>query len=148
MYDKFENFMFDFALERDPSDYWYDCAILEAADILREFNESDWELLLEGLKHKDVFWQKRLVECLGDLHVSHELEVILRVINQNDEDLLIACIDALRLLDLSELGERNKEDLLLRVGCLLDEASPPVKEVLENFVEKLKSKGLGPLGAS
>ena len=139
MYDKFENCIFDFSLERDPGDYWYDCAILEAADILRGFGKNDWELLLKQLEFKSIFWKKRLVECLGELNVSQELEIILSVINTSDEDLLVACIDALRLLDLSKLGERKKEELSLRVACLLTEASPPMKRVLESFIEKLKN---------
>jgi len=139
MYSAFENCIFDFALSRDPGDYWYDCVILEASDILRKFDKGDWELLLKELKNKDNFWKKRLVECLGDLHVAYEFEVILRIINTGDEDLFISCIDALRLLDLSGLGGRDKEELLLRVLFLLDEASPPVKEILGGFARKLKS---------
>lgn len=79
------------------------------------------------------------MECLGDLHVAYEVEVILRILNTSDENLLISCFDALRLVDLSKLGRREQEDLLLRVSSLLDEASPPVREILENFCEKLKS---------
>ncbi|WP_430317821.1 hypothetical protein [Pseudomonas nitroreducens] len=83
--------------------------------------------------------KKRLVECLGDLHVAYEFEVILHIINTSDEDLLVSCIDALRLLDLSKLGRRDQEELLLRVSFLLNEASPPVREILESFSGKLKS---------
>lgn len=139
MYNNFDSCIFDFALERDPGDYWYDCAILEASDILRRFDKGDWARLLKELKNKDVFWKKRLVECLGDLHVAYELEVILHIINTSDEDLLVSCIDALRLLDLSKLGRRDQEELLLRVSFLLNEASPPVREMLESFSGKLKS---------
>lgn len=139
MYNNFDSCIFDFALERDPGDYWYDCAVLEASDILRRFDKGDWARLLKELKNKDVFWKKRLVECLGDLHVAYELEVILRIINTSDEDLLVSCIDALRLLDLSKLGRRDQEELLLRVSFLLNEASPPVREILESFSGKLKS---------
>lgn len=139
MYNNFDSCIFDFALERDPGDYWYDCAILEASDILRRFDKGDWARLLKELKNKDVFWKKRLVECLGDLHVAYELEVILHIINTSDADLLVSCIDALRLLDLSKLGRRDQEELLLRVSFLLNEASPPVREILESFSGKLKS---------
>jgi hypothetical protein len=93
---------------------------------------------LNELKSKDNFWKKRLVECLGDLHVAYELEVILRVIDTSDEDLFISCIDSLRLLDLSGLGKHDQEALLLRISFLLDETSPPVRKILEKFSEKLK----------
>lgn len=75
---------------------------------------------------------------MGDLHVAYELEVILSVINTSDEDLFISCIDALRLLDLSKLGRRDQEELLRKVLLLLDEASPPVKEILEEVARKLR----------
>lgn len=139
MYSDFESCIFDFALERNPGDYWYDCAILEASSILRKFDKGDWARLLIELESKGDFWKKRLVECLGDLHVAYEVEVILRILNTSDEDLLISCFDALRLVDLSKLERREQEDLLLRVSSLLDEASPPVRGILENLCEKLKS---------
>lgn len=59
MYNNFDSCIFDFALERDPGDYWYDCAILEASDILRRFDKGDWARLLKELKNKDVFWKKK-----------------------------------------------------------------------------------------
>ena len=93
MYNKFDVCVSDFSKESESGDYWYDCAILEATEILKEFNNNDWELLLTQLKLKPIFWQKRLVECLGDLHNSHELEVLLNIINTNNEDLFISCVD-------------------------------------------------------
>lgn len=58
MYNSFEGCIVDFSLEQDSGDYWYDCAVLEASDILREFDRSDWVLLLEGLARKSIFWKK------------------------------------------------------------------------------------------
>ncbi|MFV3329997.1 hypothetical protein ACNFIA_03565 [Pseudomonas sp. NY15437] len=139
MYSDFEYCISDFTLERDPGDYWYDCAILEASDILRKFDKGDWSRLLIDLGGKNDLWKKRLVECLGDLHVAYEVEVILCIINTSDEDLLISCFDALRLVDLSKLARWEQEYLLLRVYSLLDEASSPVRAILDNFCEKLNS---------
>ncbi|MGX5726975.1 hypothetical protein ACWKWZ_18215 [Metapseudomonas otitidis] len=139
MYSSFERCILDFSLERDPGDYWYDCAVLEASDILRNFEESDWVLLLDELERKDIFWKKRLVECLGDLNVEYEIEVILSVINTDDEDLLVSCVDSLRFLDLSRLDVSSKEKLSLKARLLLGKASPPVQLILESFFEKLKN---------
>ncbi|OCG21473.1 MULTISPECIES: hypothetical protein [unclassified Gilliamella] len=137
MYNKFDVCISDFSHESEPGDYWYDCAILEATEILNKFNNNDWELLLAQLKFKPIFWQKRLVECLGDLHNSHELEVLLKIINTSNENLFISCIDSLRLLDLSNLDNSKKELLLLKIDILLQNASSPVKRVLEEFIKKL-----------
>lgn len=137
MYNKFDVCISDFSYESDPSDYWYDCAILEATEILNKFNNNDWELLLSQIKLKPIFWQKRLVECLGDLHNSYELDVLLNIINTNCEELFISCVDSLRLLDLSNLDKSKKKSLLLKIDILLQNASSPVKSVLQELIKKL-----------
>lgn len=137
MYNKFDVCISDFSYESDPSDYWYDCAILEATEILNKFNNNDWELLLSQIKLKPIFWQKRLVECLGDLHNSYELDVLLNIINTNFEELFISCVDSLRLLDLSNLDKSKKKSLLLKIDILLQNASSPVKSVLQELIKKL-----------
>lgn len=137
MYNKFDVCISDFSHESDPSDYWYDCAILEATEMLNKFNNNDWELLLSQIKLKPIFWQKRLVECLGDLHNSHELDVLLNIINTNSEELFISCIDSLRLLDLSNLDKSEKKSILFKIDILLQNASSPVKSVLEELIKKL-----------
>lgn len=136
MYNKFEVCIFDFSHESEPGDYWYDCAIVEATEILKEFNDDDWEVLLKRLELKSLFWKKRLVECLGDLHNPYELEVILHLINIDDEDLFVTCIDSLRFLNLSVLSKSKKEKFLSHVKPLSEKASPPIKKILEEFIIK------------
>lgn len=58
------------------------------------------------------------MECMGDLNIEYEFEVILCIINTDDEGLLVSCIDALRLLGLSKLDGRDKEELLLKAKLL------------------------------
>jgi hypothetical protein len=137
MYKIFDNCISDFIYEREASDYWYDCAILESTKILKQFNDNDWLLLLSNLKDKSIFWKKRLIECLGDLHNKYELEVILEIIDTSDEDLFVSCVDSLRLLDLTSLNNLQKEKLLLKSQVCLKKASPPVKLVLEEIIKKL-----------
>ncbi|MEN4976596.1 hypothetical protein ABEI05_00545 [Erwinia billingiae] len=136
MYNKFEVCIFDFSHEREPGDYWYDCAVVEATEILKQFNDDDWEMLLKQLKYKSLFWQKRLVECLGDLHNTYELEVILNLINIEDEDLFVTCIDSLRFLNLSLLSKSKREQFLSQVKPLSEKSSPPIKRILEEFIKK------------
>jgi len=59
MYNKFDSCISDFSYESEPGDYWYDCAILESTEILKQFDNNDWDLLLKQLNSKSVFWQKR-----------------------------------------------------------------------------------------
>lgn len=137
MYDQFDACIFDFSLEREPGDYWYDCAILESTEILRKFGRNDWEILLSQIKLKSLFWKKRLIECLGDLHTPYELKVILSVIDSGDKDLFIDCVDSLRSLDLSEIRKDEKDILLYEAKCLLNEVVSPVKDILEDLINKI-----------
>ena len=93
MYNKFDTCISDFSHESEPSDYWYDCAILESTEILKQFDDNDWDLLLKQLAFKSLFWQKRLVECLGDLHNTYELEIILDLINTSEHNKFKKCVD-------------------------------------------------------
>ncbi|MFV0548467.1 MAG: hypothetical protein ACK5M5_07095 [Limnobaculum xujianqingii] len=136
MYNEFNLCISDFSHEISSEDYWYDCGILEAAELLNKFDENDWEMLIEQLKHKSILWQKRLVECLGDLHSPYELNVILELINTEDEDLFVTCIDSLRCLDLSKLNQDTKKQLLTSADLLIEKAMLPVKKVLEEFIKK------------
>lgn len=137
MYYKFDACLHDFSFARHPGDYWYDCAILEASDILKEFDESDWGLLLRKIRLKPLFWQKRFIECLGDIHSPYDLDAILIVIDTDDKDVFLDCADSLRLLKLSELSEYRKEQLLTKISLLLGTSSPPERKILEAFVNRL-----------
>ncbi len=137
MYNKFDTCISDFSHESEPGDYWYDCAILESTEILKQFDNNDWDLLLKQLNSKPVFWQKRLVECLDDLHNPYELEIILDLINTDDDDLFITCVDSLRFLNLSSLDNLKKDWLLSKIETLLGKASPPVKRILEGLIVKI-----------
>lgn len=138
MYNKFDNCISDFSQESEPGDYWYDCAILESTEILKQFSDNDWNLLLKQLNVKSLFWQKRLIECLGDLHNPYELEVILEIINTSDKDLFITCVDSLRFLDLAILDNSKKKQLLSKIEVLLEKSSAPVKQILAEFIKKAK----------
>lgn len=52
-----------------------------------------------------MFWKIRLVECLGDLNNSYELEVILYLINTDDNNLFYSCLDSLRSMEICSLAE-------------------------------------------
>lgn len=117
-------------------DYWYDDALFICEEILGGFSKYDWEVLLKSMSNETNEWKKRLVECLGDIHNSYELKVILELINTDNEELMIACIDSLRSVDLSKLDKSIKKQLQGKINKLLIIATPPVKKVLEDFLQK------------
>ncbi|CBA34654.1 hypothetical protein ACMSX5_003204 [Cronobacter turicensis] len=55
MYKKFDLCISDFSDDISPGDYWYDCAIIEASEILNHFNKSDWGSLFDNLSDKIFF---------------------------------------------------------------------------------------------
>lgn len=136
MLDKLNTCIFDFSHESEPGDYWYDCAILEAIEILKQFSQKDWDLLLKQLNFQSLFWKKRLVECLGDLQNQYELKVILSIICTENEDLFITCIDALRGLDLSCLDSEKKQLLQRTQAILKATISLSSKRILTEFLYK------------
>ncbi len=60
----------------------------------------------------------RLVECLGDLDNTYELAVILALIEINDNDLIISCIDALRTINVDSLSENEFERINDRLSSI------------------------------
>lgn len=140
MYKEFDLCITDFSNDNEPGDYWYDCAVIESAEILSKFNESDWTCLFNELTHKSIFWKTRLVECLGDLKNNHEINIILSLIDTDNYDLFISCVDSLRSIDICGLSEDDLGKINDKIYHLEKNASLPVKSILESFSRKFKSK--------
>ncbi|MCJ2385087.1 hypothetical protein ACL36S_01720 [Lactiplantibacillus plantarum] len=96
-------------------DYWYDEALFICEELLEKFSDDDWEKLIEESSKESDEWKKRLVECLGYLHNSYELRIILNFINTDNKDLFIACVDSLRSMDLDDLDKNIKMKLINEV---------------------------------
>ncbi|MBJ2118271.1 MULTISPECIES: hypothetical protein [Proteus] len=140
MYKEFDLCITDFSNDNEPGDYWYDCAVVESAEILSKFKEPDWVCLFNELAHKSIFWKTRLVECLGDLKNSHELDIILALIDTDNYDLFISCVDSLRSMDICDLSEDDLGKINDKIYHLEQSASLPVKSILESFSRKFKCK--------
>ena len=140
MYKEFDLCISDFSNDNEPGDYWYDCGVVESTEILSKFNESDWACLFNELSNKSIFWKTRLVECLGDLKNSHELNIILKLIDTENYDLFISCIDSLRSMDICSLSEDDLDKVSGKIYHLKSNASLPAKSILDSFSHKFKSK--------
>lgn len=117
-------------------DYWYDDALFICEDILKEFSDKEWNELLSVIPNETVTWRIRLAECLGDIHSPFELQCIMKMINSENNDLLVACVDSLRDMDISLLKETDKIEIMNQVKSLMEESSPPIKKVFEIFLKK------------
>lgn len=119
-------------------DYWYDEALTICMDILKEFSDVEWIELLNKIPNANVVWKIRLAECLDDICSPYDLQCIIKMINTNNNDLFVACVDALRCMDISYLKETDKNEIINQINLLMEDSSPPVKKVLESFLEKCK----------
>ena len=77
MYDKLEKYLLGYL----PSNYWYDEGVDIAQDIISNFTDDDWKLLLERLSKQDIEWKKKLAYCLYDDNNKYELLVLLELLN-------------------------------------------------------------------
>ncbi|EMA1803222.1 hypothetical protein ACTV1L_003365 [Cronobacter turicensis] len=139
MYKKFDLYISDFSDDIRPGDYWYDCAIVEASEILNQFKELDWGCLFDNLNYKNIFWKIRLAECLGGLNNPCEVKIILELIKTDDPDLFVSCIDSLRTIDLSRLTKDELDNINDKISFAKENASLPVRCVLEAFTRKFIS---------
>jgi len=117
-------------------DYWYDDALFICQDILKEFSDDSWMELLKAISNESERWRIRLAECMGDNQSPYEFQCIMKMIHIDNNDLFLACIDALRGMDLSFLQAVDKEEIKNQVKLLMEESSPPAKKVFQDFLEK------------
>ena len=77
MYDKLKKYLLGYL----PENYWYDEGVDIARDIISNFTENDWKLLLEQLSEQNIEWKKKLAYCLYDDSNKYELLVLLELLN-------------------------------------------------------------------
>lgn len=119
-------------------DYWYDSAINICEDIIQIFSENDWIQLWSALPHKNEQWNVRLIECLGSISNLWAIKCILKLTKEESKNIFIACVDALRDVNLdSELGDI--QNLVLRAKKMLElgNESKMNKMVLMAFIKSV-----------
>ena len=125
-------------LEETTVDSWYDDGFSIAQDILKQFSSDDWENLNNEVLNKDLDWQKKLVYCLDNQIIEEELNIIIKLIIIDDEELFEMCIDALRAFE-NELGHsfiKKNPQIIVEVKKRMNTVGNVGKKILENFLEK------------
>lgn len=125
-------------LEETTVDSWYDDGFSIAQDILKQFSSDDWGKLNNEVLNKGLDWQKKLVYCLDNQIIEEELNIILKLINIDDEELFEMCIDALRAFD-NELGHsfiKKNPQIIVEVEKRMKNVGTVGKKILENFLGK------------
>lgn len=137
MYKELDKFL----SEETTVDSWYDDGFSIAQDMLSQFSGSDWKELSYCVLSKPLEWQKKLIYCLDNEIIDEELNIIIKLISVNDDELFEMCVDALRAFN-NELGHnyvKANPDIIKMVEDKMLNSGNATKRVLEDFLAKFAS---------
>lgn len=136
MFEKLDSYLLDFINEDSSEDFWYDYAYMQAQELLNNFTQSDWEEMYKHIDTKSDLWKIRVVYCIDEDAGMNGFTFLLSLMNDSD-DVVEYTLDSLRSFDSEEYKSLiNSDDILkMKAQNLLENASPPVKKMLENFLK-------------
>ncbi|MBC2061881.1 hypothetical protein IBB80_10080 [Listeria marthii] len=139
MFEKLDIYLLDFINENSSEDFWCDYAYLQAQELLNNFTQSDWAELHQNIVTKSDLWKIRVAYCIDEDMGMNGFEFLLSLMNDSD-DVAECTIDSLRSFDSDEYKNIIHSDRMLKIKTqkLLEDASLPVKRVLEAFLQQNK----------
>ena len=117
-------------------DAWYDDGFLVAQDIMNNFVAEDWKRLGEEVLSKDIEWQKKRAYCIDNQLIEEELNIICKLLQVKNDELLEMCVDSLRSFD-NEVGHlyiKNNPQIIQMVKSRIKNAGTIEKIILEKFL--------------
>ena len=137
MFDEFDKYIFEFAVEDFAVDYWYDEGVDIAENMLCEFKENDWKTLLEAVSERTIEWQKRVAYCMHDKSNLNQLKVLLSLVETDDAELFEIVVDSLREFTSEESLNLIQADsrIVSRIEVLLPKVGCVTKRVFEEFLK-------------
>lgn len=125
--------------ENSSDNYFYDDEFMYVQELLQGFSDNDWEKLFQSVKIKEDKYKIRLVYCIDDDFGMSGLNLLFSLLDENDE-VVEYVIDSLRSFNATEYKEliKSNNQIIEKAESLLKNASPPVKKVLEAFLEQNK----------
>ena len=117
-------------------DAWYDDGFLVAQDIMNNFVAEDWKRLGEEVLSKDIEWQKKLAYCIDNQLIEEELNIICKLLQVKNDELLEMCVDSLRSFD-NEVGHlyiKNNPQIIQMVKSRIKNAGTIEKIILEKLL--------------
>ncbi|WP_310552054.1 hypothetical protein [Paenibacillus glufosinatiresistens] len=137
MFTEFDDYLSGYFTD----DYWYDEGFSIAQEMLLQFTPPDWEKLSNCMLNKPIEWQRKLAYGLHNESSMNELNVLLRLLGTDDEELFELCIDALRSFTSTE-GKKlilKNPSIQQRIYQLIPNLGDATKKVYEDFLEKIQS---------
>lgn len=137
-YHGFMEFMKPFLNGENSEDYWYDLAAEQAARLLDSFSEEDWESMIRNIGSQSMEFRKKLAYCFDDPANGYELELLLMLLDTEDRELFITCVDSLRSFVTEESADAVKKRIPMeRFQYFMGEFGDVEKKVAENFLGKI-----------
>lgn len=139
MFDEFDKYILEFAGEDFAVDYWYDEGAGIAENMLYEFDDDDWKILLETVHERTIEWQKRLAYCMHDGSDLNQLRVLLRLVDTDDSELFEIVVDSLRGFTSEESINliQNDTQIVSKIKELLPKVGDATKMVFQEFFRNI-----------
>lgn len=125
----------EFLSEQCTEDSWYDDGFIYAQQLLNDFTDKDWEEIFRETTYKEDKWKIKLAYCIDDNLGINGLNLLLSLIDEKKE-VVEYVIDSLRSFNTNQYHEliRNTS-IVSKAKSLLENATPPVKQVLKQFIK-------------
>jgi len=139
VFEKLDSYLLDFVNENSSEDFWYDYAYMQAQELLNNFTQSDWEKMYQNIDVKSDLWKIRVAYCIDEDTGMSGFKFLLSLMN-DDDNVVEYAIDSLRSFDSEEYKNIITSDSMLKTKTqkLLENASLPVKRMLEAFLQQNK----------
>lgn len=135
MYNELDKYLLGYL----PMDYWYDEGVDIAREIISDFEECDWKMLLEEISNKDIEWKKKIAYCLYNHDNRYELLLLLELLDTEDEELFEISLDSLRSFINKETVEFliNNPTVICKIKKLYYNSDRPTQIILKDLIEEI-----------
>lgn len=125
--------------ENSSDDYFYDDEFMYVQELISEFTEENWGNLVGILKSKDDKYKIRLAYCIDEDTGMNGFNLLLQLLYESDEVAEYA-LDSLRSFDKEPYKRMiiSNRAIIEKAEALLENASLPVKRILEAFLQQNK----------
>lgn len=136
MFEELDRYIKEFETEDFAVDYWYDEGVLIAGNMLQNFDNNDWESLIQELPKRTIGWKRRLAYCLHDSNDLKQLETLLVLIDTDDTELLEISVDSLRSFKDNQVMIQSHNLILQKMEALMPRAGIATKKIFQEFMNK------------
>lgn len=122
------------------SEYWNYNGIDDANGIIEQFNDEDWEKLIQLLPERSDIWKLRIINCLYDTEKKQNLRVLEALVDTDNIELFRTVLSALSQYD--ELSDETDKMIRERIENFTPRASKISSKIFDNYLKKNSKKDL------